>query len=244
MYMEKLNNIFVINLQRSPERMEHFIQQSNEHNLPANKIIRCEAIDGLNHTFTEKELSMFSRANFLETIDKNVVKKMMGNQLSHYYLLQHIIQQQYEYTIIMQDDVKFKNGIVSYIDKILENVPENAEIINIGLHKEALFSHVIEWDFNNKNDDEIICASHYNEYIGLWKKDLNPCSLAYIVTLKGAINLVKHFQEYGFRQTTDMNYNHYLNFFNIFYGSSTVLATTDTTIRSDIFTSDHGRKLV
>ena len=68
-------------------------------------------------------------------------------------------------------------------------------------------------------------------------KDVNPCSLAYIVTLKGAINLLFFFEKNGFHRATDWNYNDYLNNNNIFYGSSSVLCTGDPTLGSDIFSN-------
>jgi len=103
------------------------------------------------------------------------------------------------------------------------------------LHKYAEYKNFIGWDLSSMNDKDIICESQYNEYIGLWKKHLIPCSLAYIVSFDGACNLVKYFEQYGFIDATDMNFNKYLIDKNIFYGSSSVLSTTDMTFESDIF---------
>ena len=231
--MLKIDKIFFINLNRRPERKIHFENQCIKHKIPAEQVLRMPAIDGLSYNFTENELSMFSKANFLN--NNIIANKIMGNQLSHYYLLKHIIIEKHKYAIICQDDVVFKDNFIFYINKIIDDLPEGVEIINLGLHKYAEYNDFISWDLNSNNDKEYICESLHNEFIGLWKKSLNPCSLAYIVTLNGAINIVNYFEQNGFNKATDMNYNEYLINNNIFYGSTSVLATTNMTFESDIF---------
>lgn len=232
--MEKINKIFFINLDRCPERKEHFLNQCALHTIPSEKIERFEAIDGKIVEFKNNELLMFRRADFLLN-PENIVKKIFGNQLSHYYVLKNIIKNKYKYAIICQDDVKFKPGFIEHIDNIMNHFPQNAELINIGLHELAEGSNFIEWNFNNENDYEKVCKIKINDYVSIWKDDLNPCSLAYIVSLEGAKKLVTHFEMFGFKKTTDYNFIDYLIDKNIFYGSNSVLATTNTEFESDIF---------
>lgn len=232
--MEKINKIFYINLDRAPERKEHFLNQCIIHNIPSEKIERFDAIDGLMYEFKKNELSMFRRADFLLN-PENILKKIIGNQLSHYYVLKNIIKNKHQYSIICQDDVKFKPGFIEHIDNIMNHFPENAELINIGLHEFAEGSDFVEWNFNNGNDDEKVCKILINDYVSIWNDNLNPCSLAYIVSLEGAKKIVTHFEMFGFRKTTDYNFIDYLINNNIFYGSNCVLATTNTEFESDIF---------
>ena len=63
--MNHLDRIFYINLERRPERNYHFIQQCIKHYLPEDKIQRFSAIDASKHTFTNDELAMFSRADYI-----------------------------------------------------------------------------------------------------------------------------------------------------------------------------------
>jgi len=169
----------------------------------------------------------------------------MGNQLSHFYNLKHIIAKNYKVALIVQDDVMFREGFVKFVTEMIVNLPENAEIVNLSLHKKADGKEFIAWDFksdsdgksgsDSKSDSEIICSRKINEYVSVWKEECNPCSLAYLVTLQGAKNIVTYFEMFGFRETTDCNYNKYLQNKDIFYGSSKVMATTNTDFESDIF---------
>ena len=75
----------------------------------------------------------------------------MGNQLSHYNILKEMIKNDYNYIIILQDDVIFRKNFINYLDKLMNNIPDNAEIINIGFHEFVSFSVFISWDFNKEN---------------------------------------------------------------------------------------------
>lgn len=239
--MQSIDKIFFINLDRCRERKEHFYKQCEIHKIPMDKVERISAIDGMKHPFNPTEQKMFKRANF-QLNPENITKKIMGNQLSHFYTLKHIIAKNYKYAIIVQDDVVFRDGFVKFVTEMIVNLPENSEIVNLSLHQKADGKEFIAWNFtsdsNSKSDNkdsEVIYARKINEYVSVWKEDCNPCSLAYLVTLQGAKNIVTYFEMFGFRETTDCNFNKYLQNKEIFYGSSKVMATTNTDFESDIF---------
>ena len=246
--MEKINKIYYINLDRRPDRNEHFLNQCAKHSLPPTKIQRVQAVDGLTFEFTDKIYNMFINCDFFRTLKyykeigmeeakyqvaETSAKRIMGNQLSHYMILNDISNNGYEYSIVFQDDAKFNNNIVEYIDNALQYIPEDAEIINVGINKFADGSSVIPWDFE-KDTDVDIAKEFINEYICKLKKDVNPCSLAYIVTKKGAINLINHFSKVGFLKATDFNFNDYLTKKDIFYSIRNIVATSEN-FGSDIF---------
>ena len=233
--MEKIEKLYFINLNRREDRRNHFLNECVKSNIPMNKVFRVEAIDGLLYNFHRNELTMFSNADFLIHPD-NIVKKIIGNQLSHYYLLKEIIRENLQFTIICQDDAVFIPNFMDYIDNVISNLPIDAEIINIGLHKEADLYYSEAWHFNREeNDNDKISSQVINEYICKMRPELNPCSLAYIVTLEGAKNIVEHFEKFGFKQATDYNFNEYLINKDIFYSSSTILVTGNPQLGSDIF---------
>ena len=233
--MEKIEKLYFINLNRREDRRNHFLNECVKSNIPMNKVFRVEAIDGLLYNFHRNELTMFSNADFLIHPD-NIVKKIIGNQLSHYYLLKEIIRENLQFTIICQDDAVFIPNFMDYIDNVTSNLPCDAEIINIGLHKEAEYSFSAAWNFNTEgNDNDKISKQVVNEYICKMKPELNPCSLAYIVTLEGAKNIVEYFEMNGFKYATDYNFNEYLNNKDIFYSSSTIIVTGNPQLGSDIF---------
>jgi len=236
--MQSIDKVFFINLDRCRERKEHFYKQCEIHKIPMDKVERISAIDGMKHPFNPTEQKMFKRANY-QLNPENITKKIMGNQLSHFYTLKHIIAKNYKVAIVVQDDVVFRDGFVKFVTDMIVNLPENSEIVNLSLHKKADGKEFIAWDFKSesdgKSDSEIIYSRKINEYVSVWKEECNPCSLAYLVTLQGAKNIVTYFEMFGFRETTDCNFNKYLQNKEIFYGSTKVMATTNTDFESDIF---------
>ena len=234
--MNNINKLYYINLDKRSDRNKHFIDECKKANIPDYKIKRFSAFDGDSYNFDEDDLNLFNKVDYK---GKPFEKKIIGNQLSHYYILQEMIENNYKYIIICQDDVIFKDNFINHLNKVVNNIPSNAEIVNIGFHKYAAYEHFIPWDLNSNEFDDFneLGEIKVNDYICHLKKTINPCSLAYIVTLNGAKNLVNFFKNYGFFRATDWNYNDYLNNRNIFYGTNTVLCTGDPIFGSDIFSS-------
>jgi GR25 family glycosyltransferase involved in LPS biosynthesis len=246
--MEKIDKIYYINLDRCPERRDRFLKQCREQNIPPSKVLRFEAIDGKTFQFTNEMINMFKDCDYFRTLASyksvgmdsfnygiaiETARKIMGNQLSHYTILNDIINNGYEYAIVCQDDSIFNDGFVEYIDKLVENLPENTELISIGLNKIADGALVIPWDFNDDSSSDFE-SEIINEYVCKLKHEVNPCSLAYIVTLHGAKQLVNHFLRCGFLKAADCNYNDYLLANNIFYCSRKIMITSGD-FKSDIF---------
>jgi GR25 family glycosyltransferase involved in LPS biosynthesis len=265
--------MYYINLERRPDRNIHFINECKTQELPMDKVFRVNAIDGMSYVFSMDEYSSFKNADFLH-LPRTIVHKLMGNQLSHYYILHDIIQNNYKTCIILQDDAIFIPEFKKYIDVLIPNIPDDAEIVNIGLHKVAEYSYFESWEFTplknsirradefssklpvtdlygaplwgtgsnlhwyntTTNDVDKISKEVVNPYICKMKPDMNPCSLAYIVTLQGAKNMIAYFNEIGFKKATDHNFNEYLIEKDIFYSSNIILVTGNPSLGSDIFT--------
>ena len=132
--MNKIDNIYYINLDRRPDRNTHFLNQCQQHGLPFSKIQRFKAVDGSTFNFSDKIYEMFARCDYFRTLKfyrennmdekrykvaERLAKCIMGNQLSHYYILLEMKQKNYDYIIIFQDDVTFKKGFINYIDEII-----------------------------------------------------------------------------------------------------------------------------
>jgi len=229
---KKINKIYYINLDRRPDRNLHFIDQCNKLKFNRDNIIRFTGIDGLSYKFSEDEKNMFKNADFITTDAKT---KIMGNQLSHYYILQEMIKNNYEYIIIFQDDVILRDDFNIQINKLLSNIPEDAEIINFGFHKIANLQNFEALNINDPIESHVNSKKDINESVCILSDNVNPCSLAYLVTLKGAKNLVNYFNNVGFLRATDWNYTDYLTSKNINYATKTVLCTGNPSFGSDIF---------
>jgi len=226
-----MDKIYFINLDRRPDRYEHFLKQCNDNNIDFSKIERYSALDGNIYQFSKEEKDMFKNVDYRT---QGYCKKIMGNQLSHYYILKDMINRNYKNIIIFQDDVIFRKDFSKELDKVIKNIPPNAEIINIAFHRYASYNTFVPWDLNN-DDDKCMIKQDLNNAVCILNDTVNPCSLGYIVTLQGAKNLIKHFNEIGFRRATDWNYNDYLRSKNLFYGSRLVLCTGNPNFGSDIF---------
>jgi GR25 family glycosyltransferase involved in LPS biosynthesis len=230
--MDKISKIYFINLDRRPDRYEHFLKQCHDNNIDYNKITRFRAIDGKTYEFNKEEKDMFKNVDYRT---QNFAKRIMGNQLSHYNILKEMVDKNYNYIIIFQDDIQLRNDFISELEKVMNNVPENAEIINIAFHKFASYNQFIPWDLKQRDEEKEMAKININDYVCILNDTVNPCSLGYIVTLKGAINLINYFETKGFLRATDWNFNDYLRNKNIFYGSSLVLCTGNPNLGSDIF---------
>lgn len=202
--------------------------------IPIDKIERFNAFDSKIYTPTEEEIKMFSNCDFLHAPFYN---NILCNQLGHYYILKQIIKNNYNYAIVCQDDVYFRKDFQMYIKGLLDNLPDNMEMITIGLHSYGCYSHFIQWDLLGSPDNDFrkMGEIKINDYVCKFKNDVNPCSLAYIVSLQGAINLVEYFDNNGFKRATDWNFNDYLSKKDIFYGSLPLLCTGNPSLGSDIF---------
>jgi GR25 family glycosyltransferase involved in LPS biosynthesis len=230
--MKKISKIYYINLDRVPTRNEHFLNQCKLQDISSEQIVRYSALDGKSYQFSDEEIQMFINVNYkYETYARNI----MGNQLSHYNILLEVIQNGYDYAMVCQDDVIFRDDFNQQLEIVMDNIPDDAEIINIGFHKSAVLSWFIPWNLSKINEDDSLGKTIVNDGVHILKNSVNPCSLAYIITLNGAKNIVEYFNTCGFLQATDHNFNEYLKSKNIFYGSRIVLCTGNNLLSSDIF---------
>ena len=229
----KVNKFYYINLDKRPNRNEHFLNQCTRENIPIEKIKRFPAIDGDSYSFTSDEIKLFEKSDLN---NHWFAKRIMGNQLSHYYIMKDIIKNKYPYSVVFQDDAILRESFVDYLNDILDNLPKDSEMVNIGFHKYASGATFIRWDLKDgKNDHIVLAQKRLNKQVCILKDGINPCSLAYILTLKGAQNMVSFFEKTGFLRATDGNFNDYLQTKKIFYGSTPVLVTGNSDLQSDIF---------
>ena len=159
----------------------------------------------------------------------------MGNQLSHYYILKDIVKKEYPISVVCQDDAIFRKDFLKILKKVVKNLPDNSEMVNIGFHKYNNGKNFLPWDLTRDDDYKTFSSTLINEHVCKLKHGVNPCSLCYIMTLEGAKRMVKYFEENGFRRATDGNFNDYLEERDIFYGSAKVLVTGNHLLESTVF---------
>ena len=178
---------------------------------------------------------MFKNANFIR---QRFVNGCVDNQLSRYYVLKDMIKNNYSKIIVFQDDVMLKNNFLQECNELLNStVNLNFEVIWLGLHKYACFANFVPWNINEEYEKSYI-DEKINENVCKLKNGINPCSLGYLISLEGAINYVKYLEEGNIYETTDNNWNKYLEDKNLFYYTNTILCTGNNNFVSSIFTKN------
>jgi GR25 family glycosyltransferase involved in LPS biosynthesis len=228
----KINKFYFINLEKRPNRRDHFLEQCKRENVPPEKIERFNALDGETYKFTPLECKMFENSDLKSHWFGN---RIMGNQLSHYYIMKDQLKKKLDYIVVFQDDSMLRTGFMEILENVMDNLPKNSEMVNIGFHKYGSGANFIGWDLTAEDDHVHLAQKRMNKYVCKIKNGVNPCSLAYILTRKGAENMTKYFEANGFLRATDGNFNDYLEKRDIFYGSTPVLVTGNSNLPSDIF---------
>jgi GR25 family glycosyltransferase involved in LPS biosynthesis/predicted O-methyltransferase YrrM len=235
--LKSIDKVYYINLSKREDRKTNFTNQIKKLAIPEDKVVRFEAVNGLNHKFSNSELDMFKNVNYSYMPTK---LQIMGNQLSHFKIFQEMIERNYKYIIVCQDDIVFKDRFTSYIDELMTNIPHDAEIIHFGFHKYAVRDVFLPWDLSNTNYANEIAYKVVNKSVCQLVPDFNALynsnnSTGYILTLKKKKKYIQHVLENGFKYATDCDMNEYLINKNIYYGTRHVLATTFPKFGSDVF---------
>lgn len=235
--MSSIQKFFYINLSRRPDRNSHFLKEAAKAEIPFEKIERIEGVDGKKlqiSQMSQKEISLFRKTDYNHL---PYYKGIMGNQLAHFRLWRKIINENIELSVIFQDDVMFTDSFMEKLNKIVEELPNDTEIVWIGQHKRYANEYFEPWPLDKSVNEYPyqICDRFVTNHIGKYKKGINPCSLAYIITLQGAKNIVQDHLKRGFLRATDGNMNDYLESKDLTYSTIEVLCTGNTSLGTDVF---------
>ncbi len=157
----KIDKIYVINLDRSKDRYASMQAKLDKMDLPV-KYTRFSAFDGNNIELVNKETgdrikgSEFAHnkkllkgefdiicshewAGGFEPLKLNLidfhprVKGELGIACSHRKIWQEIIENNYQNVLILEDDLNFAPKFDKYLDRALNNVPKNFDLIYLGI---------------------------------------------------------------------------------------------------------------
>jgi GR25 family glycosyltransferase involved in LPS biosynthesis len=115
MIQKYFGKIFCINLDRRPDRWEHFIKQSKEFNLT--EFERVSAVDGKNI-----DLSKYPT---------NLTDGELGLVLTTIKIFEGCLENKYNNVLILEDDCVFEKEILN-VDKYFQNLPPNWDMIYFG----------------------------------------------------------------------------------------------------------------
>jgi len=86
-----IDMIYYINLDTQKIRRDHIEEQFTLAGIPPSKVTRFSAIDGKTYSFSDEERVLFLSAKIMWNSGSKIAEKIMGNQLSHYYIWKYMI---------------------------------------------------------------------------------------------------------------------------------------------------------
>lgn len=128
--MNSINNlfdkIFVINLKRRPDRLEHFDSQAKKYGINYEII---EAFDGdtINGDFEIFGKKIIPSGEY-KGLD-NYMKSCLGATISHYQVLKKSIENSYKKIMVFEDDVLFNDDFEKSLIDGVSNLPENWDFL-------------------------------------------------------------------------------------------------------------------
>ncbi|MDR1982505.1 MAG: glycosyltransferase family 25 protein [Holosporaceae bacterium] len=141
--------VYVINLDRNPERMHKMQKQLYQLGI---KFIRFRAVDGYNLKIINAETGKIeNNKSFHKVCNKDdeywihcgymsIKYRRIGNRralccgefgcaLSHLSIMKDIIKHNYRSAIIFEDDISFENDFKTTLEATLKNTPNNVDIL-------------------------------------------------------------------------------------------------------------------
>jgi len=176
---------FVISLKRRNDRLQIFRErcdQLNVDNFNLGEVELFEAVDGKEVKPTEYMVNLFRNNNF------NFRCGVVGCALSHFYLIQKIVESKLDHVLIFEDDVTFLPDFIKKYEIVLKNVPEDYDILYIGGNPElGGFRHI----------------GSINDYVGVANDDYGYGTYSYILSLEGAKKIIKFINKKGIQRAVD-----------------------------------------
>jgi len=184
--MEKINQIYIINLEKDKERYEKSIKQLRDYKLNNYNFIK--AINGNNLNNNEFK-SYTSDIGYYITSPS-----MVGCGMSHIKTWEKIVQNNIQYSLILEDDFIFKENFLNDFNELIRNVPDNFDLL-----------------FLNENIlvNKYLKIQDINNY--LYKPLFLVEMVGYIITLEGAKKLLKKINKVSYHIDVHICINHLLN---------------------------------
>ena len=182
--INKMNNYIYkcVNLERRKDRKENMKKIFND-----NLIINYEfynAIDGLT---LELNLDIY---NLFKDNDFGSRKSFIGCALSHYNIWKELLNSDYNYYIVFEDDIRLTTNFRIKLNKILSEINSNLDkydYLLLGYTQYTINRNLYKNIYENDKEDISICILNKNLYIG--------GTFSYIITKSGAnkiLDYIKH----------------------------------------------------
>lgn len=133
-------NVYLINLDRNKERLEHFLEQYLMSDLRYKQFQRFRAVDGkvldVSKLLTDKaynEVMSIEKTGF-RTKHYQLTRGAIGCYLSHLNLYKTISEGDKPYGLVFEDDIIISNNIFANLNKALANIPNDWDMLLLGCY--------------------------------------------------------------------------------------------------------------
>ena len=137
----KIDEIYLINLQRRPDRLENFMTHFNKSDFKGYNVMKFDSVDGTNLKIDSVPLSEVARAELkqIETTGfrskhYQLTRGAIGCYLSHVKVWEHMLKQTHDRILIFEDDAQVPPNLLRDIDKSMKHIPTNWDIVLFGYH--------------------------------------------------------------------------------------------------------------
>ena len=180
---------YCINLERRKDRKEIMINKFKDNKLYEYQFYK--AIDGKLLESSEYIYKLFLNNDF------NYTKSVIGAALSHYNIWKLLVDSDYDFFIVYEDDIDFTDNYKYKLNYILNKI--NFDVCDYTLLGYIMFSHLhkkYKHIYDDSNEENIKISKLNRElYIG--------SAFSYIITKKGATKILDYFKENGIKYGID-----------------------------------------
>lgn len=135
----KIDAIYLMNLERRPDRLNDFMHHYNNTDLRNNKLTKMFAIDGSKLDLKSIPLTDMAKLELkqLETTGfrykhYQLTRGAIGCYLSHVKIWENMLKNNLDTILIFEDDARPPPNIMFAIDKIISDMPKDWDIILLG----------------------------------------------------------------------------------------------------------------
>ena len=142
-----IDKIFIINLDRSPKRLEFMEKQCNNNNIVFE---RFPGIDG-----SKLNISELLKNNLLK--DKKIIKGALGCSLSHINLWKKIKNSSYNNILILEDDCLIESNFWKKFNQYSYQIPKDYDILYLGgsnIYGNKISKNILSPVIKTRNSDQ------------------------------------------------------------------------------------------
>jgi GR25 family glycosyltransferase involved in LPS biosynthesis len=199
--MEKIDQIYLINLDRREDRLEYFLKK-----FPYSKsnFQRFPAIDGQTLKITEEISKLFKNNNF------NWLRGKIGCAYSHYLIWKNALLNNKKNIFILEDDIDFISNFKKIWKEIYLFLPQDFDIIPMNMEY-----YIEDFKVSGKRNRKDVFGDKIFDYNkGFYKvkgkiyEIGNFGTCGYLISTKGIQKLLEKAEKEGIRDEADNFINH------------------------------------